>query len=650
MNLLRYIRYALLATVLLFAHHLEAQSGLTDKAKKQYKQVIKLSRSGKTKKALKLVNKMLKKYPEAPELLMRKGSMLYGMGEHQQGIAAVKEAIRLNPRFDKEMYFTLGLMHYQIKEFDLAMSPFDTYRRFPDLTDRRRKQVTKMFNTASFSSIALSNPVPFEPKRLQGDINSQSSEYLPSLTAAGDQLIFTRRVRGQEDIYIAKFADGKWIDAQPISGINTDDNEGAHVISADGTLILFTACDRPIGQGGCDLYQTQYRNGNWSRPTNLGPRTNSPSWESQPSISADNQTIIFSSDRTGGYGGNDLYMVRRMEDGKWSKAINLGDHINTSGDDESPFLHADGKSLYFRSNARPGMGGFDIYVTRYDTQKEEWTPPVNLGYPINTEGSEGGLTVSLDGTRAFFASDASSRAEGGVRNLDIYEFELYEEARPEPMTYVKAKVKSEEGSLLPTSFQIIVLSTGDTISSGLAASGSFVQALPIGEDLAFYVESDGYQFASYFFKGDTVRKISDPYVLEIELLPIEVVDVDNTTPSEEKETSAVVLSNLFFETGSAVLLPASEVEIRKLTSLLVDNPKASIVIIGHTDNVGTPESNLTLSQERANSVKTALVQLGIADHRINTEGRGESQPRATNDTEEGRALNRRTEFVLKQLR
>lgn len=615
-----------------------------DKEKKQYNEVIKASRKGDTKKALKNLDKLIKKYPENAELYARKGSILFENGNESEGIQNMEKAIEVDPEFNREVYFSLGLMHFEKKRFKEALPSIEKYMSYENLSSKRKEQITAMYNVASFAGEAYDNPVPFNPIKLGNGVNSTYSEYLPSLTANGQQIVFTRRIRGQEDIYISTKKDGEWQQAEPISGINTKDNEGAHVISADGKMILYTACNRPTGVGGCDIYQTTYGDGKWSEPSNLGPRTNSPNWESQPSISADKSIILFASNRTGGIGGNDLYMIKRMENGKWSRAINLGENINTSGDDESPYLHADGKSLYFRSNARPGMGSFDIYVTRYDDDTKKWSTPMNLGYPINTEGNEGSLSVSLDGTKAFFASDMEYLDKASARkNLDIYTFDLYEEARPQSMTYVEGKVTDSKTNLsLNARYQVISLETGDTLSQGRTEDGTFLLPIPVGAEVAFYIEEQGYNFASYNFKGESVQRIYEAYKVNVNLTPIEKKAAD-VVVAEEKP---IVLNNIFFETGKSNLLSSSNYEIIKLANLLIENKTISVRIIGHTDNVGDPASNQVLSEQRAKAVKMALVSHGITDSRISILGLGESTPIASNETEAGRSQNRRTEFVI----
>lgn len=218
--------------------------------------------------------------------------------------------------------------------------------------------------------------MPFEPFNLGPSINSTDHEYLPSLTADGRTLVFTRRIMGQEDLFESTRRDTGWTKAVPLTEINTRDNEGAHCISADGNLLLFTACNRTSGLGSCDIFYSQKIDGRWRAPGGIGKPINSEFWESQPSLSADGRTLFFASDRPGGYGGSDIWVSYLDASNRWTNPVNLGNTVNTTGSDQSPFLHPDGVTLYFSSDGHPGMGGTDLYFTRWDGKK--WSTPVNL--------------------------------------------------------------------------------------------------------------------------------------------------------------------------------------------------------------------------------------------------------------------------------
>ena len=326
--------------------------------------------------------------------------------------------------------------------------------------------------------------------------------------------------------------------------------------------------------------------------------------------------------------------MRRGKDGRWGFPENLGGKINTLGNEETPFIHPDGVTLYFRSDGHVGMGGFDLYKTVYDPSIQEWSIPHNLGYPINTEGDEGGLFISLDGTEAYYATDE------GKDNTDIYRFDLYEEARPLSTTFLRGRVFSAEDSLATTA-DVVLEYLGDSTSTTYStdSEGEFLITLPVGKHYGISVEKAGYLFYAENIQLDSVRTISDPFIWNIYLAPLE-------TPSEDPVTAPVVLNNIFFDTGSATLLSKSDPELDRLAELLQEQSTANIEIIGHTDDVGEESDNLSLSIARARAVYDALQARNIPSARMSYVGKGESEPIAPNDTQEGRQKNRRTEFRL----
>jgi outer membrane protein OmpA-like peptidoglycan-associated protein len=383
-------------------------------------------------------------------------------------------------------------------------------------------------------------------------------------------------------------------------------------------------------------------NGRWTTPVNMGQKVNSAAWDSQPTLSADGRLLIFSSRRLGSIGGADLWLTYRNEKDAWVTPVNLGLEINTAGDDESPFLHPDGVTLYFRSNGRPGMGGFDIYYSRKNDINGVWSQPVNIGYPINTEGNEGAFTVSLDGKKAYFASDMNYATGKKNDNLDIFSFDLYEEARPLPTTFIKGYVKDAvTNKPLKASVTIKDLASGAIKFQIITdSSGYFITGIASGRNYACITENKDYQYIAQNFDLSATNTVLKPYVLNIALMPI---------GKDKKSTEQpVILQNIFFQSGSAELLPESNVELDLLVLMLNRHPEMNITIIGHTDDVGEDSDNQLLSEKRAAAVAKALFIKGITASRISSLGKGESQPIASNDTEAGRKINRRTEFILSQ--
>ena len=359
----------------------------------------------------------------------------------------------------------------------------------------------------------------FEPRNLGDSINSRVSEYYPTITLDGQHLIYTRRVNNfNEDFYGADRLATNWSAAQGLYGnINSNRNEGAQNISQDGQWLIFTGCNFPQGAGSCDLYISYHTSEGWSAPENLGRRINTDAWESAPGLSPDKRDLYFASNRPGGYGGSDIYVSRRLSNGLWSEPENLGPSVNTSGDEGCPFIHADNQTLYFTSNGHAGFGGDDLFLVRREPGNK-WSKPVNLGYPINTIENEGSLVIAADGKTAYYASDRSD-SKGG---LDLYSFELRTDVRPAKTLWVKGKVfdkKTLKG--LPSAVELTDLASQEVLSKiQTDETGNYLVTLPVGKDYAFNVNRKGYLFFSASFPFSQSAPDST-YNIDIPLQPIE---------------------------------------------------------------------------------------------------------------------------------
>lgn len=627
------------------SQNIKTRADLDKKSLKTYKEAISLGRQKKYQKSLKLYSKLLKKHPEFIDAQLRKAGMLHNLKRYADAAQEFEKAISMAPEYNPQMYFSLALTYRDLDQFDRAAQNFQF---FIDRAENPKKiQRAKYFRErALFAHEAMANPVPFDPILLDGGINSPNSEYVPLMNIEGDQMVFTRRVQNQEDFYKADYIDGSFVNVEEMSGLNTHQNEGIHTTSADGKTLIFTACNRRrTGIGSCDLYFSHYEDGNWSVASNMGKIINSISWDSQPSLSSDGKKLFFSSNRRDGHGGNDIWLSTRTDTSGWTLPRPLPTEINTSGNEESPFIHPDGHTLYFRSDKHIGMGSYDIFYSRYIDSTNTWTPAQNLGYPINTKGNEGALSVSLDGKMAYFASDMAYLDDKANANLDIYSFELYHDARPLPTTFVKATITDKEtGQALSAEYSIEPLRKRFNRISGVSdGSGHFITSLPTNMDYGFFVQKKGYVLHSGNFSLKGIKDVSDPFVLEIKLIPI-----SEEAPMEDaSRPEPILLNNIFFESGAATLKTESDLEISRLANNLQENSKLKIEIHGHTDDVGSEEDNLLLSQQRAEAVVMALIDKGVEPGRISSKGFGESRPIDTNETEEGRKNNRRTEFVVK---
>jgi outer membrane protein OmpA-like peptidoglycan-associated protein len=309
--------------------------------------------------------------------------------------------------------------------------------------------------------------------------------------------------------------------------------------------------------------------------------------------------------------------------------VNLGDDINTPENEMSPFIHKDNHTLYFSSDGWVGMGGYDLFVSRL-SRDSVWSEPENLGYPINTWSDEIGMVVTADGSKAFFSS-----AIDDSTGKDIYEFDLYQNIRPDPVSYIKGKVFDSESKVpLMATFELIDLESGKTsIRAFSDNSGEFLVCLPTDRNYALNVSKKSYLFYSDNFALKGIKQISEPYYLDIPLHPV-------------KTGESGVLRNIFFRFDSYELEKKSVVELGKLVRFMETNPGVRIEIQGFTDNMGTPDYNLELSQKRVREVYLYLINHGIDKTRLSYKGFGEEQAVASNETSEGRARNRRIEFVI----
>lgn len=592
------------------------------------------------KQAIEGLTPLLASYPNNIDLRYMRAEAHRLSGQVAAAAEDFQAGTQLAPEYKIEAFLDLGKLRHRLEDFPAAERAYRAFLERISANDPQYEEVMQLIANAQTAAQLAANPVPFEPKKLLGGVNTeQHHEYFPSISVDGQRLLFTRNVfKRNEDFYEAfRQADGTWSEAQPLEAINSDYDEAAQTISADGNLIVFTSCGQPKGLGSCDLYYVEKINSGWSAPKNMGANINSPQWDSHPSLSADGKLLFFASTRPGGLGASDLWGSARRADGSWSKAVNLGLTLNTKGKDEFPFLHPDGRTLYFTSNGHPGMGDMDIFQVQLQADNR-WSEPKNIGYPINTAGEETNLIVSLDGKEAFFAKRDGSAQEGGM--INIYSFTLPEAVRPLAATFLEATVvDASTNKPLRAEVRFRTLDQEQLAKKQQTANnGRFLIVLPAGHTYALSVEMDGYLPYTYSFNLSGSLDISDPYRLRIQLVPAENANPRNTEP--------VILHNVTFNSGTADLLAESHAELNRLANLLSQNLKLRIAIDGHTDNVGTHENNQSLSENRAKAVYDFLIQKGISPDRLQYAGYADTQPIADNDTPAGRAQNRRTAFRI----
>lgn len=549
-------------------------------------------------------------------------------GEINTALSLYSEVVQMNPDFPLSYYY-LALIAFQQKKYDTAINHADAYLKLSDFY-RKKEDITKIKASAFFAKNAVLTPVKFNPVNLGPQINSPENEYFPGITADDNTLIFTRLTDGNnEDFFISKKNNNNWLTAQNIGEpINTERNEGTVSLSSDGQYIFYTACNKQGGFGSCDIYLSRLDGDAWTNPTNLGYPVNSSSWESQPSVSFDGKTVYFSSSRPGGFGKSDIWSTT-YKNGKWAVPVNLGPEINTSGDEQSPFIAKDDETLYFNSDGHPGMGRVDLFVAKKTDGR--WSNTQNLGYPINTDLDETCIVIASNGVDAYMAREGSDSYGG----LDLYSFEMPEKIRPIKTGYISGtSYDAVSFKKLGAKLELIELSSGKTIVESYSnkLTGKFLLNLLGNKNYALNVSAPGYLFYSENFSLAN-QPSTEPLNLDVALQPI-------------ASGAKVVLNNIFFDTDAYVVKKESEIELEKLILFLNINPLVKIEIGGHTDNTGDPAKNKILSTNRAKSVYDYLLSKQVLPSRISFKGYAEQQPIADNKTIEGRRKNRRTEFKI----
>ncbi|HYC28916.1 MAG TPA: OmpA family protein, partial [Chitinophagaceae bacterium] len=571
------------------------------KAKEIYEKALTVAQEGNYKQSISLLYNALKFDSRYADAYISIAGMYGEMKQYDSAIANYLLAKAVDSAYFQDFNLPYSINLAGKGEFEKALAAVQSFLSIQELNDKSRKageyrQKCYMF-ALEYEHENPDSGYRFEPRNLGEGINSNVSEYYPTLTLDGSKLIFTRRVNNFNEDFFESASDSNhvWSKSRALMGeINTNLNEGAQNISQDGQWLIFTGCNFPDGYGSCDLYISYLTTEGWSTPENLGNRVNTEFWESAPSLSPDKRDLYFASRRPDGYGGSDLYVSHRLPNGRWGEPENLGPEINTPGDESTPFMHADNQTLYFTSNGHIGYGGDDLFLSKKGP-KNTWGKPRNLGYPINTIENEGSLVIAADGQTAYYSSDRSDSYGG----LDLYTFQLRKDIRPLRTLWVRGKVydrKTEKG--LPSGVELIDLASQNIISKVQTdETGNYLITLPVGKDYAFNVNRRGYLFYSENFSLKD-KEPQSTYNIDIALQPIE-------------PNATIVLRNIFFDNNQYTLKPESQVELDKVVQLMKDNPTLRIQINGHTDNVGKPADNLKLSENRAQEVVKYLTEKGI---------------------------------------
>ena len=565
--------------------------------------------------------------------------------------------------------YQAGKIYYDQHDYEKALKWFDIFKQ----KGQKHKDYAlgkNMYERCDSYMSLITNPVDYDPAQVEG-VSTISDEFLPLISPDGEYIFYTRRVRKYDkneatSTLVDEFTYSKRTNSMEElkpdfsqgymmpPPFNKGQDQGAISISIDNNHLYLTICKqvkRRNPQEGqtptfknCDIYVSHNRGGDWSEPLNLGPNINGRySWESQPSISADGKTLYFASMRPTNIGFEveepatyniDIYCSHQDESGNWGPAQNIGETINTIGNDKSPFMHSDSQTLYFATDGRFGVGGYDIYYSKKE-QDCSWTQPKNIGYPINSESDEVGLIVSTNGEKAYFSSNKLDKGS----SYNVYSFDLYEDARPKRVFFAKGTALDEENNVIEGAKIQIRSTLTDIVTEALVDSttGNYAIAVALedeNEELLMTVKKEDYAFASVYIKPKKEELLTVPTRINFEMKKVEI-------------GTKVEIKNIYYATNSAIFDKASSFVLDNFVDYLQDNPKIKIEIDGHTDNIGDADANQVLSKKRAKAVRDYLLMMGISTERIVAyKGFGQTKPIAPNNTEEGRAKNRRTEFVI----
>ena len=625
----------------------------TAKAKDIYTKAHKFYFKKDYEKALEFCADAKKADPAYEDPYKLRGTIFSEENKYEEEKAEYKEFLQYDSISEMSL-LNLGTITYKHGDYKESIEYYTKYLATHTTSPERKKLILARIDNMKSAMVLVNHPQDFHPVNLGPNINTKLNEFPPTFTIDGETMYFTRRKlisprdnggdalkfnprSYNDDIMVSHLVKGIWDTARDAEGLNTSSNEGAMCISPDGTFMIFTLCSNVATtdlhespHDNCDLYISYNQNGKWSPPKNMGEPVNSRFYETQPSISFDGRTIYFVAQLPGGYGGLDIYKSTKNDNGDYSIPLNLGPNVNSAGNESTPFIHPDDQTLYFSSDGHGGMGHLDIFYSRKNAIGG-FDSAINFGYPINTADNDEGIVVDRLGEYAYYSSGGNN-SRGG---MDIFYFKMPEKAKPHPVTYLKGKVMDNiSKATIPAVFELVDIENKKIIiKNTIQANGEFLIPVPMGKNYLVNVSAKGYLFYS-----DNIPlkeyKGTEPFIKNILLLPL-------------KTGEKITLKNIFFKTDSYALLDESSVELDRLVSLLKANPGIKIEISGHTDNTGNAEHNKELSLKRAQSVFNYLVTQGkIPSSRLKSAGYGDSQPVATNDTEEGRAQNRRTEIKV----
>lgn len=587
-----------------------------------------------------------------------------------QTLKYFETAYKLDPLAEPDMAFWLAWCYQLNSRWDEAIKHYQLYltqgKKNAGETDDVNKKIAECNSGKKYSA----TPERVFVDNLGSAINSSFPEYGPSISADEETIIFTARRDNStggkrdendngyyEDVYSSVKLNGKWQPSKQLSKtVNTDNHDAAAGLSSDGSKLYVY---RHSGKDGGDLYESVLFGADWEAPVHMNKYINTKYHESSVSLSFDGKRMYFVSDKESGLGDRDIYYSDMDVKGEWGAAKNIGPVINTKYSEEAVFMHPDGVTLYFSSKGHNSMGGYDIFKSTL--VNGVWSAPENLGYPINGPDDDVFFVVSGSGSRAYFASSKT----GGFGEKDLYRITfLGPEKAPllntqdqliaiaaNPVSNLKVENAVEVASAKLTILKGVVsdAKTHQPLESSIdlidndknvvlatfksnSSTGKYLVTLPSGKNYGIAVKRDGYLFHSENFNIPDNAAFQE-FTKDVALKKIEI-------------GGTIVLRNIFFDFDKATIRPESANELERLIKLLNDNPTLKIELGSHTDSKGSDDYNWKLSENRSKSVVDYLIGKGISTARLVAKGYGETKPIDTNDTDDGRQNNRRTEFKI----
>lgn len=593
----------------------------------------------------------------------------------KDAIEHLEKAGKLNPQVELDQSFWLGWAYHLHGRWDEAIS---LYRLYLGLLQPRAKSYAAAIEDVQkkISECEVGKKLSATPERvfvdnLGNNVNSPYPEYGPAISTDEQTIFFTSRRANSmggkrtehddgyyEDLYMSQKVDGEWQPAKQLSkNVNSEGHDATAGLSPDGSR-LYVFRSTPSDPAG-DLYETILFGLDWEPPVKMNRNINSKYHESTVSLSFDGKRLFFVSKKESGLGDGDIYYSDMDVNGEWGPSKNLGPVINTKYGEEGVFMHPDGVTLYFSSKGPGSMGGYDIFKSNY--QNGAWSAPVNLGYPINGPDDDVFFVVSGSGNRAYFAA----AKQGGYGSQDLYKITFL---GPEKQPLLNSEdqliaANSNPVSNLRTAAAVEIKSARLTILKGVVTdeksgkpleatielvdnelnaqlatfksnntTGKYLVTLPSGRNYGIALKSPGYLFHSENFNIPDSAEYQE-FVLDVGLKKLTV-------------GSSIVLKNIFFDFDKATIRKESAAELDRMVKLMKDNITLKVEIGSHTDNIGSDDYNLRLSQERSSAVVSYLTSKGVPANRLTAQGYGETVPIGENNSEQGRQQNRRTEFKI----